>query len=200
MHVIPRVQPVRHVVVQQNDDSKHIFLLRVTNPTLGTIRLRFATSTYPGEVDRETNAVTEKLSDLLVDTFTGQHVNAQLERDVLKLAATEHVELLSAEDSFIEFGSGGKEIPYKVLRWEPSAATAADTSAMKLVAQSASTAWFELVVPNVPAVDAAWRPAVPLALQIEVGNGSWQSSLVQPKPVEGEEQDWVTFDLVITWE
>jgi len=195
------VRPVKHVV--QND--KRIFLVNVTNPTLGTIRLRFNSSSYRGEVDQSTDApsdnITTQLPNLLVDTISDKHVNAQLQLDVLKLGPTEQVELLSAEDSFIEFGGKSKEIPHQVLRWDPSESDAVGTSSsMRLVAKSASTAWFELTVLDVRTETSDLLPAVPLALQIEVGNGSWQSSLVQPQQTTGDEEDWVTFDLVLTWE
>jgi hypothetical protein len=215
VHVIPRVKVVKHAALVEN--GKRVFLLKVTNPTLGTIRLRFSPSTYQGEQLTETSAADQEkasplLSDLLVDTFTDEHSHVEINCNAFaSLEPTQEVELLSAEDSFIEFGGKSKEVPYEVLKWDPTQVEAAAAAAsngnavMRLVAQSASTAWFELVAPVSSANDAtttasaATSPAVALALQIEVGNGSWQSSLVQPKPQEGDAKDWVTFDLLITW-
>jgi hypothetical protein len=224
VHVIPRVRVVKHAALVDND--KRVFLLKVTNPTLGTIRLRFSPSTYRGEQLTLTDTTDQKtttpfLSDLLVDTFTDEHSHVEINCNAFEsLEPTQEVELLSAEDSFIEFGGKSKEVPYEVLKWDPTQVEAASSAAsngnavMRLVAQSASTAWFELVAPVIPtptpstsssANDAATTasvvvsPAVALALQIEVGNGSWQSSLVQPKQQEGDAKDWVTFDLLITW-
>jgi hypothetical protein len=222
VHVIPRVRVVKHAALVEN--RKQAFLLKVTNPTLGTIRLRFSPSTYQGEQLTDTSAADQQkttliLSDLLVDTFTDEHSHVEINCNAFaSLEPTQEVELLSAEDSFIEFGGKSKEIPYEVLKWDPTQveATAAAASngnaVMQLVAQSASTAWFELVVPVIPTTtpssnandatttaSAVVSPAVALALQIEVGNGSWQSSLVQPKQQEGDAKDWVTFDLLITW-
>lgn len=223
MHVIPRVRVVKHAALV--DNGKHVFLLKVTNPTLGTIRLRFSPSTYQGEqltptdTRRETTTTADQkttpfLSDLLVDTFTDEHSHVEINCNAFaSLEPTQEVELLSAEDSFIEFGGKSKIVPYEVLKWDPdlvegaAAAASNGNAVMRLVAQSASTAWFELVTPVIPnssgndatTSSAVVSPAVALALQIEVGNGSWQSSLVQPKPQEGEAKDWVTFDLLITW-
>jgi hypothetical protein len=45
------------------------------------------------------------------------------------LEPTQEVELLSAEDSFIEFGGKSKEVPYEVLRWDPTQVEAAVTAA-----------------------------------------------------------------------
>ena len=42
--------------------------------------------------------------------------------------------------------------------------------------------------------------AIPLALRIKVGDGSWESSLIQPGVArEGEPHDMVAFDIVIAW-
>jgi hypothetical protein len=223
VHVIPRVKVVKHAALVEN--GKRVFLLKVTNPTLGTIRLRFSPSTYQGEqlteMETATTAASQQttpfLSDLLVDTFADEHSHVEINCNAFaSLEPTQEVELLSAEDSFIEFGGKSKEVPYEVLRWDPTQVEAAAAAAsngnaiMRLVAQSASTAWFELVAPAIPtpssstndatnSASAAVSPAVALSLQIEVGNGSWQSSLVQPKQQEEDAKDWVTFDLLITW-
>jgi hypothetical protein len=213
VHVIPRVRAVKHAALE---NGKRVFLLKVTNPTLGTIRLRFSPSSYQGELDPESDqkkktTTTPLLSQVLVDTFTDEHVDVEIKCNAFEsLAPTQEVELLSAEDSFIEFGGKSKEVPYEVLKWDPAQAEAAATASgsnavMRLVAQSASAAWFELLSSTLPtpsndADRSLFSPAVPLALQIEVGNGSWQSSLVQPKQPEGEGKDWATFDLlIITW-
>jgi hypothetical protein len=221
VHVIPRVRVVKHATLAEND--KRVFLLKVTNPTLGTIRLRFSPSTYQGEQLTDTTEdtagqkTTPFLSDLLIDTFSDEHSHVEIRCNAYEsLKPTQEVELLSAEDSFIEFGGKSKEVPYEVLRWDPTqveaaAAASNGNAVMRLVAQSASTAWFELVAPVIATPSSAYdattttasaaSPAVPLALQIEVGNGSWESSLVTPKQllVAAGVKDWVTFDLLITW-
>jgi len=197
VHVIPHVHGVRNIL----KDKSRIFLLKVTNPTLGPIRLRFCASSYIGEPGFDDKAeVDGMISSLLLDTFTQRHADIQLNSDILQgMMATETVELLSAEDSFIELGGKSREVPESVANWRPSQAS--DKPAMKLVAQSASTAWFEMSIPSTDGETASQKaiPAVPFALQIEVGDGSWDTSLVQKKASEGDEQDRVTFHLVLTW-
>ena len=62
-----------------------------------------------------------------------------------------------------------------------------------------STAWFELVVVAVAAPDEPVSSAIPMSLQIEVGNGSWESSLIPPQVNDDEASapDMVKFNLVI---
>ena len=63
----------------------------------------------------------------------------------------------------------------------------------------------DVLLSNPPSVEEVGRSkeisaaAVPFSLQIEVGNGSWESSLVQPakQPADEDGVDRVTFDLVL---
>jgi hypothetical protein len=187
IHVMPHIRAMKQVI----SENGRLFLLKVTNPTLGPVRLRFVASSYLGEADWENpEEKTPFLPNLLVDTWTQTHVDAVLNPNLLPhMTPTETVELMSAEDSFIEFGGKAREMPRTITNWETSTG-AEDAPTMLLVAQSASTAWFQLNLAN----------AVPFALQIEVGKGSWESSLIEARQIEGEEPDRVTFDLVLTWE
>ena len=113
-------------------------------------------------------------------------------------------ELEPSEDSFLEFGRSSNEEPEQVSKWNAKDVLAASKvsetspSSLQLVGQRKSCAWFELVVTDT-AVDSGMNFAVPIALQIEVGDGSWESSLIQAE-TKGEEKDMVSFDLVIIWE
>lgn len=192
IHVIPRVSVVRQ---HHSDDDRHAFLLKVANPTLGTVRLRLAESSYRGESDcwGEDDGTTSCFSGLLVDTLTQKFVDtAQLQPTKASLGTSETVELLSAEDSIIELGGKARGTPEPVDHWEHPVL---ETAGLRLVAKSASDAWFELVVVNNDTT--AVTQMIPLALQVDLGDGSWESSLV---PVaEGKDGDNVTFDLVLAW-
>lgn len=207
MQVLPRVR----VSIHASDETKHAFLLKVANPTLGTIRMRLASSDYSGEPrwDEPSNTTTH-LQNVLVDPFTNQHVTAQLMLEVVEgLTPTEVCELEPAEDSFLELGKSSDEVPEEVSKWEAGDVLVdstvnknGPTSSLKLIAVKNSMAWFELVVLE-GATSKGVDSAVPLAMQIEVGNGSWETSLVQPEStVDGDnsQRDMVTFNLVIVWD
>jgi len=131
------------------------------------------------------------MNGLLVDTMNHTFLDVKLSTEV-SFSTTDKVELLSAEDSIIELGASARETPTEVLQWDP-AATATNDHSLRLVAKTASDAWFELVAPDVSSSN-----AIPLALQVDLGNGSWESSLIPTKPEAGE-SDNVTFDLVLAW-
>lgn len=136
-------------------------------------------------------------------------MNAELNSLVVKgLEPTELCGLEPAEDSFLELGKTIDEVPEPVASWDAKqalagsnvATTGGPTASLKFLASKSSNGWFELVVLEASTPSGIDR-AVPLAMQIEVGNGSWESSLVQPeiKGDGGDGKDTVSFDVVIAW-
>eukprot|EP00429_Kryptoperidinium_foliaceum_P068270 CAMPEP_0176074908 /NCGR_PEP_ID=MMETSP0120_2-20121206/37438_1 /TAXON_ID=160619 /ORGANISM="Kryptoperidinium foliaceum, Strain CCMP 1326" /LENGTH=130 /DNA_ID=CAMNT_0017408609 /DNA_START=217 /DNA_END=606 /DNA_ORIENTATION=+ len=128
-----------------------------------------------------------RLQDVLVDPFTDQHVTAELMPAVVKdLEPTEMCELEPAEDSFLELGkSTFNDVPDLVASWDAGdvlfdskVSNDGPSSSLKLIASKNSTAWFELVVLEGSAASGIDN-AVPIAMEIEVGKGSWESSLIQ---------------------
>lgn len=191
---MPRVRIVNYDINPQ----RSAFLLKCTNPTLGRIRMRFVASNYQGEYswDMKSEKRETSMNQVLVDEWKQEYLDLELNTTLLRdLATTETVELLSAEDSFIEFGGKAREIPSEVRDWTPSVPTV-DKSTMRVVASSSSTAWFELVTFGLDEMDGK-RPAIPLAIEVEVGNGSWESSLIPQQ--QKNEGDFVAFDLVLAW-
>lgn len=203
IEVLPRLR----VSIHASDESRHAFLLKVSNPTLGIIRLRLAASDYVGEPLWNDKAVlTPFLDNVLVDPLTQVSVSAQVDpKAAMNLEPTESCLLDPAEDSFLEIGKTDTDVPVEVSKWDAgdvlfeSKVSSESPASLRLVAQRKSTAWFELVL-----MDRSTKPsshfAVPLALQIQVGDGSWESSLVQAQRVEDGSIDFISFDLVIIWE
>lgn len=199
---MPRVRTSIHA----SDGSRHAFLLKVTNPTLGAVRFRLAASTYEGEPVWDEHGIrTPLLENILVDSLNQQCLNAKLITKVGdSIEASELCELEPAEDSFLELGRSSNEEPLEVAKWNAGDILADSTvseekpSSLRVVGRRKSCAWIELVLLET-ALEQGLNCAVPLALQIEVGDGSWESSLIQPERAEGT-KDIVTFDLVIVWE
>jgi hypothetical protein len=90
--------------------------------------------------------------------------------------------------------------PDEVTMWQPAAAES--RSKVELVAQSRSIAWFDLSLTlnqDDESMAASSYIAVPLALEIELGEGSWESSLIPPSTSHLQEgkADRVGFDLLV---
>lgn len=217
IHVIPRVRVVQsHAFCFRAQDSapewtRVVFLLKVSNPTLGNVRLRFSESSYSGEVDYWNNG--EKSSDspffsrLLVDSLSRTIVHAAFRPNLVdSMARSETVDLLSAEDSIIELGGKALRTPAQVLNWSPDNSVDAkdavgyapkDAPSMRLIATNAADAWFELSIRDTSSYSVLTTCTVPLALEVDLGNGSWESSLI---PVtENVASDKAVFDIVLAW-
>jgi len=88
-----------------------------------------------------------------------------------------------------------------------SSSSSGSSSAVRLVAQRASTAWYEWIVADwkvgadndeSPERSVTAATAIPLRLEIEVGAGSWETSLIQPRENMADgEVDRVPLDLIL---
>jgi hypothetical protein len=192
---------------------KHAFLLKVSNPTLGSVNLRLAGSTYAGEaVWDDPSATNRLLEDVLVDPLTQLSINAVLHPQLSSdLAPTDVCQLESAEDTFIELGKSSSEMPDAVTTWKAddilanAAGYPSTSGSLRLVGQQKSLAWFELVVAepaSIPGSEVSPKfghYAIPLSLQVQVGEGSWESSLIQQRFTEEGGQDFVLFEFLLAW-
>ena len=195
---------------------QHAFLIKVTNPTLGLVRLQIGMSTYQGEFfwGDDQAGKNPVLENLLIETISNQHVDAFLltSPNTTNPLKSELVELDSAEDTFVDFGKA-RDVPVEVSSWDAeqsmSASQPSNVADMndkevvfqgaKLLAKQSGSAWFELICVTAPVASEVF-PAIPIALQIEVGNGSWESSLIKANTSDdGKEVDMVSFDLVLSW-
>jgi len=197
------------IVSHGTDGSRRALLLRVANPTLGEIRLRLAASAYTGEqswdAPNETNPV---FKGLLVDSLTNAKIEAAMSTDAMKtLKSTEISQLERAEDSFLEFGKARNDDPEDVMDWKAEDALAGSdvspasekTSSIRLIALKSACAWYELVVVEPTVEGDATHAAIPLSLQIEVGNQSWDSSLIRSSALPGDDPDTVSIDILLAW-
>eukprot|EP00536_Pseudo-nitzschia_multiseries_P013121 jgi/Psemu1/210666/e_gw1.542.6.1 len=202
IEVLPRVR----VCVSASDGNRHAFLMKVSNPTLGIVRLRLAPSSYTGECLWDNKDMTTKyLESIVVDPFKRVSLNAFLDTEVAKgIEATSFCELEPVEDSFLELGNKtSNNVPEAVSRWEAGEAmsdskvSAENPAILRELGQKKSVAWFELIVMET-CDDSNAHAAVPITMQLQVGGGSWESSLVQSQ--DDGNGDFVSFDLVVIWD
>jgi len=191
VQVIPKVTIVRHV--DSDSNNARSLLLKVSNPTLGTVKLRFSGSDYQGEPTWEDRAVKSKdLTHILVDSLHRTHLDIMLNVGATAaISPSEVVTLDSVDDTFLDIGRS--EIPAEVKSWlAPGEVT---KSEIKLVATKGDSAWLEM---NHVGELIGGTPGIPVLLQIQVGDGSWESSLIKPR-TNLQTPDYVSFDLVLVW-
>ena len=213
VHAVPRVR-----ICRQGEDltcQKYAALLKVKNPTLNTIRLRLS---GPSSLDVDTEEANytpfplvdpRELQNLLVDPFSETFVQGRLcsPDATSSVTPTDFFVLDPADDPFLDIGKGHEGDPSEVRDWDAMAILGAldigKASQLRIVSTKGDTAWVELVVCNADTVDEVSSDtvnanaclAVPLALQIEVGNGSWEASLIKRRDMPAEEKDLVTLYL-----
>jgi hypothetical protein len=108
---------------------------------------------------------------------------------------------------FLELGNTtSNNVPEEVSRWEAgdvlfdSKVSKETPATLRQLGQNKSVAWFELVVLE-SLTDLSVHSAVPITMELQVGDGSWESSLVQAQNDGSDDsKDFVSFDLVIIWD
>ncbi|KAL3769182.1 hypothetical protein ACHAW5_000652 [Stephanodiscus triporus] len=214
VHVVPRVRLCRHGA--DLACQKYAALLKVKNPTLNTMRLRLSGPSSPEVDNEEANNPPVPLIDkrelqhILVNPFTEKFVQGRLcsPNATSSIMPTDFFVLHPVDDPFLDVGKGQEDDPSEVSNWDATTILGAvgdgTTSQLRIVATKGDTAWVEMVLCNA-ATDAEVSSdttyanaylAVPLALQVEVGNGSWEASLIKRRDMPAEEKDLVTLYLV----
>ena len=201
IQVLPRVR----CIIDASDGIRHAFLIKVSNPTLGVVRLRMAASSYSGERTWENASRTSPfLENIFVNPLTKKTIDAKLDTHISKrINTTELCELEAAEDSFFSNDSNG--VPEVVCNWDASDSLLASKVSeenpvtLRKIGQKKSMVWFELILIEPPTK--SYYSGLPLAMEIQVGDGSWESSLVQSETNDTKDcKDFVSFDLVLVWE
>jgi hypothetical protein len=208
IHVIPKL-----TIFKQQSPRQNKFLIQMANPNMCTVRARLAAAAaasqkkYTGEEYGNDKHV---IKHVLMDSLEENYENVVLDWNATcNMAASDFVELESVQDSFLEMGRVTL-LPDAVATWNGSSVlvtTAAEETSCRLVACQKDVAWFELHVKSSAIVtnhtgDSSNNNddfvAVPIALQIQVGDGSWESSLI-PQKKTNDGPDFVTFHVLVAW-
>lgn len=146
------------------------------------------------------------LENICVEPLNHKIMSASLAPEIGKsIQASTVCELEAGEDSFLDLGRSIYEEPELVYKWRADEVLAESNvseenpSSIRVIDSRKSSAWLEFIVMETP-VQAGYSSAVALSLQIEVGGGSWESSLIQPEKQDGDQKDMVNFDLVLVWD
>ena len=198
---VPRVQICSYG--KDSASQKTAVLLKVRNPTLSMIRLRFSSTALTDTIDDC------ELQNILIDPFCQTFINAQLYSSSAKdsCLCTEWVVLENAEDLFLHIGHNMKdEEPVEVREWNASSAldsfSGRSLPSLRIVAMKNDSAWIEMITTSCdstsdPSFRSKSHSAFPIEMQIEVGNGSWEASLIKKRDVSEEEIDLVTLKIVV---
>lgn len=202
---VPRVEIYKYG--KDSDGCMYAVLFKVHNPTLSMIRFRFSSPALHENSENAADALVEEreLQNIPIDPFNQTFVNARIcstkSVDEL-LAPTEWLVLENAEDLFLDIGNRRKEVPAEVQDWEARALLNSlgdeNRSNLHVVAVQRDTAWIQMTLSleSIPESSEEIHVAFPLGLQIEVGNGSWEASLIKKCDLPEDEIDMVTLNII----
>jgi hypothetical protein len=142
-------------------------LVKVTNPTLGVVNLRLGASSL----------LASESANIVVDSVSGRTMDIVIVAPN-PMEPTSIATLQPVEDIFLDMN---------VAKTPDAVMSFASTGTTRLVTSQADVAWFEV---------AGGLGAVPISLQVQVGDGSWESSLIK-KQTNGDEPDFCNFDVIL---
>ena len=216
IHVVPRVRVVRQGKVALADSRiRHALLLSVTNPTLGMIRLRLNGADLR-DFDESTASDDEgyTLLNIRIDSLGRHRANVRMIGSTSTMVLPDMVELEAVEDALFDIGAGQSKQPKEVEDWDADTVLNArghssqsddgpSECPFSTVAVSKDRAWIQLVIEEDGFKETSTPGefvAFPASLQVEIGNGSWESSLIKTNDeVKEGEIDLVSFRLLLAW-
>ncbi len=227
IHSIPRVQIKRYLsnpTDTNNSDRQYALLLKIKNPTLGPIRLRLHSNVNVDDDNVGTEATTKCFENVVIDSMTLQRENVHVlpqttgtESDDNKNNGTETITLEPAEDSFLGIGKSSTSTPI-IDNWGMNQEQehqhgdssmpqwTEDEDVWKILHVDNDVAWVQFMThtrsnDNLSSSTSEFKyVAVPMVMEIELSEDSWESSLIQPsKDIKEGEKDVVRFTIYPVW-
>jgi hypothetical protein len=189
VHNIPRV--VIKASRQHPSTRDYAFLLNVKNPTIGPIRLRIHSNFD------ERYAFPPVYHDVVVDPMTLDTATIDVVQPTRSETLMDILSLDGMEDSLLETERMDR---FDVSRWSDETIEWDSISAAKTVHVGKDSAWIECIVrgKNSTANPNSFLGS-PIMMDIEIGQGSWESSLIQSEPMSDDEKELVSFVLLLVW-
>uniref|UniRef100_A0A7S0G9X7 Dynactin subunit 4 n=1 Tax=Proboscia inermis TaxID=420281 RepID=A0A7S0G9X7_9STRA len=210
IHVVPRVKLLQFGKTGNHKKFQTALLLKVENPTLSQVNIRFKGC---GNIKKTTTNDKEEhyIDRLVIDHMKRTYVDAVIVGATNNANTSELTQLDAVEDAFLELGKKQSNSPIEVSSWTPaSALNKIDESNDKeahfsIVAHQDDSAWFQVLFSDAGSSESTKTShklclhcALPISMQIEIGNGSWESSLLTSSK-GGEGDDFASFDMLVVW-
>jgi len=198
IYSVPKVELKRHLYSKST--NQFALLLQIKNPTLGPVRLCLHANV------EESSEVT--LNNLIIDSMTLQredvHILQEKRPTESSNAQTEMLQLEPAEDTFLGIGQTAKAQAddwgrdETTIDWSHST----EQSSWNVISLDNDTAWVQYTTTSTfdtNLFDHGQFVATLMKLEVEVGDHSWESSLIQAKENTNEGKDSVTFKILPVW-
>ena len=197
IHSIPRIQIKK--TRYNPTTNQYALLLQVKNPTLGPIRLRIHSN-----FDNAASSLFPNSSDIVVDSMSLQSEIV----DIIPPAPSqkETFTLEAAEDSYLDMGkeSGATTIAEWSERISNLDWSTGTERTCEPIVVNRDMAWVQFITEGTDTNTSSSSSnnqfiGTPLLLEIEVGEDSWESSLIRAREMENGEKDFVSFTILPVW-
>ena len=189
VHNVPRV--VIKASRQHPLTRHYAFLVHVKNPTISPIRFRIHSNFD------ENHVFPSMYHDVVVDPITLETATIDIVQPIQSESVMDLLTLDGMEDSLFETG---KMDGFDISRWTNETIEWDRTSAAKMIHWEKDAALLEYIVRGEHSTsNPASFHGSPLMLYIDIGQGSWESSLIQSTSVSNEEAEVVSFVLLPIW-
>jgi hypothetical protein len=201
IHGVPRVQIKAEKYNAQS--NQYALLLQVRNPTLGPIRLRLCCNV------NETIEFPDS-SEVILDPMTLQKATVNIMSPTQQTDQgmnMEYISLEPVEDSFLDIGKEATTefdidgwVQTEDLDWSLE-------SSFRLLSVVSDVVCIQYITGSVQTREGLDENqneecvylGTPLSLEIEIGEESWESSLIQARVMEGEGKDLISFPILPVW-
>jgi len=153
------------------------------------------------------------LRNIRIDSLGRCQANVRMIGSTSTMVLPDMVELESIEDALLDIGAGQSKEPKQVEDWDAGVILEARGNSsdcdggpsecpFSTVAVSKDRAWIQLVIEEDGFKEISTPGefvAFPATLQVEIGNGSWESSLIKSADVKEGDIDLVSFRLLLAW-
>jgi hypothetical protein len=190
VHNIPRV--IIKASRRHPSTRHYAFLMNVKNPTIGPIRFRIHSNFDDSHVfpSHYNNVVIDPIT---LDTAKVDIVQPTKSESIMDLLALDGV-----EDSLLETEKSDR---FDFTHWTDDTIEWDNTSAAKMIHMEKDSAWIEFIVRSGEHLNSspASSQGSPIMMDIEISQGSWESSLIQSVSTSNGEKEMVSFVLLPVW-
>ena len=149
------------------------------------------------------------MRNIRVDSLGRCRANVRMIGSTSTIVLPDMVELEAVEDALFDIGAGQSKEPKEVETWDANVILKAECDDEGLsgcpfsaVAVSKDRAWIQLVIEEDGFKETSTPGefvAFPATLQVEIGNGYWESSLIKSVEVKEGESDLFSVRLLLAW-
>lgn len=166
--------------------------MNVKNPTIGPIRFRIHSNFDDSHV------FPSHYNNVVIDPITLDTAKVDIVQPTKSESIMDLLTLDGVEDSLLETEKSDR---FDFSHWTDNTIEWDNTSAAKMIHMEKDSAWIEFIVRSGEHLNSSpvSSQGSPIIMDIEISQGSWESSLIQSVSTSNGEKEMVSFVLLPVW-